>query len=74
MQETTKDLSSTITKAYHHNWVIKLTLSQSKAVTGMVNTSPSDGVFYLTHDGDIERFELEDLNNVTVIEKNWWKI
>ncbi|GAW98931.1 hypothetical protein [Secundilactobacillus mixtipabuli] len=74
MQQTTKDISSTIQAAYHHNWVIKLTLSRAKAVTGMVNTSPSHGVFYLTHNGDIERFELGDLDDVTVIEKNWWKI
>lgn len=74
MQETTKDLSSTITEAYHHNWVIKLKLDRSQAVTGMVNTSPSNGVFYLTHNGDIERFDLNDLNDVTVIEKHWWKV
>ncbi|GAT17826.1 hypothetical protein ACFP1H_10665 [Secundilactobacillus hailunensis] len=74
MQQTLQNLSSTITEAYHHNWVIKLTLSRSQAVTGMVNTSPSHGVFYLTHNGDIEKFELGDLNDVTVIEKKWWKL
>lgn len=74
MQETTKNLLSTIKEAYHHNWVIKLSLSPSKAITGMVNTSPSHGVFYLTHNGDIEKFDLDELSDVTVIEKNWWKI
>ncbi|MTV82027.1 hypothetical protein [Secundilactobacillus folii] len=74
MQETANDLLSKLTEAYHHNWVIKLRLDKSKNVTGMVNTSPSNGEFYLTHKGDIEKFEIADLDDVTVVEKKWWKL
>lgn len=74
MQQTANELLSKITEAYHHNWVIRLNLGRAKKVTGMVNTSPSNGEFYLTHKGDIEKFELADLDDVEVVEKKWWRI
>ncbi|KRK96938.1 hypothetical protein FD04_GL001793 [Secundilactobacillus odoratitofui DSM 19909 = JCM 15043] len=73
MQQSTQELASTITAAYHHNWVIKLNLNQSQDVTGMVSTSPNHGVFYLTHQGDIEKFDLADLDDVTILEEKWWQ-
>lgn len=73
MQASAKELLSRITEAYHHNWVIKLNLSRDKDVTGMVNTSPNHGTFYLTHQGDIEKFQLDDLDDVTILEEKWWQ-
>lgn len=72
MQDTSSNFLATIKDAYRHNWVIQLQFNRNGSVTGMVNTYTDDGHFYLTHDGDVREFQLNELRGVQVLTKKWW--